>query len=164
MNPEQFEDELVSLMAMIQSQQEELTQQHQVVKTAALALGEERKKIAAVLLELRDIPEQAIGTLETAVAAAVRGSLADSITEERKTLYGAVNVATQRLKKVQDKGAVHALVWGAIGAVLGGVLVGGGMWWAVTSGAIQQSVIVNNPQGFADALRPYLQQAPARHR
>lgn len=114
-----------------------------------------------MLQDFRDFPKQAAKSLEWTLGDVVKASVADSIANQRKTLHGAVNAAVVRLDKARDKTATVAITWGLIGALLGGALVGGGMWYAVTHGHIQQTVVISNPAGFAEVLRPYLI-APAR--
>lgn len=163
MNQSELEDELVTLLAMVKRQQAQLDQQHQTVTAAIGDLGKERHRWVVLLNDFREFPKQAMQALETATGDAISASLADSIAKQRKTLHGAVNAATARLDQARDKTATVAITWGLIGALLGSTLAGTGMWYAVTRGHIQQTVVVNNPEGFAEALRPYLA-APTRRK
>lgn len=165
MNQTDLEDELVTLLAMVKRQQAQLDQQHQVVTTAIADLGKERARWMTLLQDFRDFPKQATETLEWATGDAIKKSLHLAIAEQRKSLHGAVNAATSRLDEARDRTTAAAITWGLIGALLGGSLVGGGMWYAVTSGAIKQTVLISNAEGFAEALRPYLTApAPARRK
>lgn len=164
MNEGELEDELLAVLAMIKRQKTQLDEQHQVVTTAIADLGKERARWMALLQDFRDFPKQATETLEWATGDAIRKSLNVAISEQRKTLHGAVNAATSRLNEARDRTTAAAITWGLIGALLGGSLVGGGMWYAVTSGAIKQTVVISNAEGFAEALRPYLTAQPRRGR
>lgn len=161
MNQSELEDELVTLLAMVKRQQAQLDQQHQAVTAAIGDLGKERQRWMVLLNDFREFPKQATQALETAAGDAISASLADSIAKQRKTLHGAVNAATARLDQARDRTATVAITWGLIGALLGGLLMGGGMWYAVAQGKITQTIMLNDPAGIAEALRPYLS-APKR--
>lgn len=165
MNEGELEDELLAVLAMIKRQKTQLDEQHQVVTTAIADLGKERARWMTLLQDFRDFPKQATESLEWATGDAIKKSLHVAIAEQRKSLHGAVNAATSRLDEARDRTAAAAITWGLIGALLGGSLVGGGMWYAVASGAIKQTVMISDPAGIAAALGPYLAvPAPARKR
>lgn len=123
-----IEEELVGLLAVAKRQQAALDEQFKVVQTAAASLDEQRRKITTLLMEVRNAPNEAVEALGEALAPAIRDAVGKSIIEQRKSLGGAVNAATKRLDEARDKTSTVALVWGVVGAVVGGIAVGVVTW------------------------------------
>lgn len=125
------EEELIGLLAVAKRQQAALDEQFKVVQATVASFTEERKKMTILLSAVRDAPKDTVDGLKTTIQAAISESLPVSIAEQRKTLHGAVNVAVKALEKTKGDVGTVAMVWGLVGVIMGGVIVGGLTWWVL---------------------------------
>lgn len=126
-----IEEELIGLLAVAKRQQAALDEQFKVVQATVASFTEERKKMTVLLSAVRDAPKDTVEGLKTTIQAGISESLPVSIAEQRKTLHGAVNAAVKELAKTKNDVATASLIWGLIGTVIGGCIVGGMTWLAL---------------------------------
>lgn len=125
------EEELIGLLAVAKRQQAALDEQFKVVQATVASFTEERKKMTVLLSAVRDAPKDTVEGLKTALQAAVETATQNSITRTKKSLKEAIDDSVTRLDAAKDRTATASLVWGMVGVIIGGSIVGGMTWWVL---------------------------------
>lgn len=125
------EEELIGLLAVAKRQQAALDEQFKVVQATVASFTEERKKMTVLLSAVRDAPKDTVEGLKTALQAAVETATQNSITRTKKSLKEAIDDSVARLDAAKDRTATASLVWGMVGVIIGGSIVGGMTWWVL---------------------------------
>lgn len=130
MDRDDFENELVGMLALAKQQQANIEYQLRAVQAAAASVEEGRRQLAALLKELRDAPKTVREGLNSAIGDAIGAELPRSIAAQRKSLAGAVKRATEAFEEAgasfqsdSQRLALSAVLGCAVGVFAGGGLV-----------------------------------------
>ena len=113
----EIEQELFGLLAIAKQQQTNIDAQLAIIQAASTGLEETTRKLAAVLVEVREMPIKALGPVKTVVEGAIKAQLPLVLADEKEVLSEAVDGLSRTI-------ALAALA----GTVVGGVIVGVVFW------------------------------------
>lgn len=126
----------------------------QAATAASLASLKESTEKARQVIEALSVRAQSelvrgVSAVVEAKTGEIVGRQVQTLDTAQKTLITSISAAETRVTAISEVGTMQVLAWALLGGLMGGALVGGVMWWLVSSGTLKSPEINLNSEAVA---------------